>query len=478
MNAANEPARQNSYSGFLILSLVLAVIFIIVVLMPLEPSDYWTYLRIGQEIIRIHALPSTEFMTFTSGGHPAVFSYWLPSLALLGIYKLGGLTLTALIMGVCVVLCYVFFWLCLRNLKLGSISSGLVLLLVALMGSNNWSTRPQNFVLPLFGASLYLLVRWFRGQDRELWLFPLISVLWVNLHGSFILLFVLLFSALIFGGGDRKKLLWITLASAAATLMNPYGFGLWKNTLGMIGNPMINKYSYEWQPPANNGWQLNLFFATLLIIALAAAFSKVRLKPIWWVWFLGFGWMALSSIRYVIWFSMVSVLLLAQLALPWLDRFVDRKPVLQQKLFNLILGVLILVFPLSCLPGIRQLWWTQAPANVTDTTPVKAVEWMKSQPNLPEQVWANWAASIYMSYALPEHKVWITNRIEDFDEQIFVDNRKLMSGSYDWQAILDKYGVKTLLLDRANNKPLIKAVNSSNDWKQVYQDDLMSIYER
>ncbi|MRS02469.1 hypothetical protein EG832_04465, partial [bacterium] len=83
--------RRSSYAGFLLLSLVLAFIYIIVVLMPLEPSDYWTYLRIGDQIARTLAIPTTEFMTYTSNGQPALYSYWLASLLLFGIYKSGGL---------------------------------------------------------------------------------------------------------------------------------------------------------------------------------------------------------------------------------------------------------------------------------------------------------------------------------------------------------------------------------------------------
>lgn len=470
------PKSKSSLAGFLLLSLVLAAIFIIVVLMPLEPSDYWTYLRIGSEIVRTHSIPTSEFMTYTSGGEPAIFSYWLASLLMLGIYNGGGLTLTALVMGLCVIGMYVCLWLCLRELKLGPVSASLVLLVTALMGSNNWSTRPQIFALPLFGLALLILLKWQNQRNRLLWLLPLISVLWVNLHGSFILLFVLLFSALIFGSGSRKLLSITIFVSLAATLINPYGFNLWTNTTGMIGNDLIKTYSSEWQPPMNQGWQLNLFFGSLLVIALAAAFSKVKVKLLWWVLFLGFGWMALSSLRYVLWFSIIEALLLAQLAAPWLKRFLDTRPIFPQRSFNLTLGLLVLVFPLAFLPGVRQQWWAQAPAALTDTTPVEAVEWIKAHPELPEHIWANWVASIYMSYALPERPVWITNRIEDFNEQIFLDNKSLMRASYDWQSILDRYNVNILLLDQAYEKPLITAVSLSNNWIEIYRDERELIF--
>lgn len=470
------PKSKSSLAGFLLLSLVLASIFIIVVLVPLEPSDYWTYLRIGDQIVRTHAIPTTEFMTYTSGGEPATFSYWLASLLMLGIYKAGGLTLTAVVMGLCVVGLYVYIWFCLRELNLGPVSSSLVLLITALMGSNNWSTRPQIFALPLFGLTLLILLRWQNKRNRLLWLLPLVSLLWVNLHGSFILLFVLLFNALIFGSGSRKFLSIVILLSLAVTLINPYGFLLWANTAGMIGNDLIKTYSSEWQPPMNQGWQLNLLFGSLLVIALLAAFSKVKVKLLWWVLFLGFGWMALSSIRYVLWFSLIEALLLTQLVAPWLQRYLDNRPVFPRRSFNLTLGLLVLVFSLAFLPGIRQQWWVQAPAPLTDTTPVQAVEWIKLHPELPEHVWANWVASIYMSYALPERPVWITNRIEDFDEQIFLDNKSLMRASYDWQSILDGYGVNVLLLDQANEKPLITAVSSSTNWIEIYRDERELIF--
>ncbi|PKO00049.1 MAG: hypothetical protein CVU42_04725 [Chloroflexi bacterium HGW-Chloroflexi-4] len=473
---AIEPVNKPSHSGFLLLSMVLAVIFIIVVLMPLEPSDYWTYLRIGNEIIRTNSIPTSEFMTYTSGGQPAVFSYWLASLVLFGIYKAGGLMLTALVMGIFIVGMYALNWLCLRELKLGPVSASLVLLITALMGSNNWSIRPQVFALPFFGLSLLILLRWQNSKNRMIWLLPIITIFWVNLHGSFILLFVLLFSALLFGSGNRKYLLIVSLISLAATLVNPYGFQLWTNTAGMIGSDLIKTYSAEWQPPMNQGWQLNLFFGSLLVIALAAAYSKVKVNFLYWVWFLGFGWMAVSSIRYVLWFSIIAALLLSQLAEPWLKQYLDKHQVFPKRVFNITLGVILLFFSLAFLPGIRQNWWSQAPSSLSDTTPVQAVEWIKSHPDLPEHIWANWVASIYMSYTLPERPVWVTNRIEDFEEQIFLDNKKLLRASFDWQEILEGYDVNLLMLDRVEEKQLITAVSSSTNWIEIYRDERELIY--
>jgi hypothetical protein len=72
MEKPEQPDAMNrTSSGFLLLSLVLMIIFIIAVLMPVEPSDFWTYLRIGQEILTTHHIPTVEFMTYTRAGQPA-----------------------------------------------------------------------------------------------------------------------------------------------------------------------------------------------------------------------------------------------------------------------------------------------------------------------------------------------------------------------------------------------------------------------
>ena len=479
MSIQTPPIKtKNTLSGFLFLSLVLAVIVLIVFLMPLEPSDFWPYLRIGSEITLTGAITTTEIMNYTALGQPANYSYWLASLIFLGTYQAGGLALIALLTALCVSVLYGLLWACLCHFKIGQISASLIVLLTALMGSNNWSTRPQVLAFPLFGLCLLILIKWQAGNHRWLWALPLITLLWVNLHGSFILIFVIMFTALIFGEGRRRWLLVVIALSLAATLVNPAGLDIWKNALGMIGSGLIKTYSFEWQPPINQGWQMNLFFGSLLLMAMVTAFSSVRLKKLWWVLFLGFGWMALSSARYILWFTLIEALLLAKLSAPWLEKFLDKRPVFSNRAANLVLGVIVLASTLAFLPGLRQHWWKQAPPDLADTTPVKAVEWLAQHPELPDHLWANWAANIYMTYALPQRQVWITNRIEDLTEELLLENKKLMRASYDWQAILDKYDVRLLLLDQKVDVQLINAVATTSDWHEVYRDEYSVIYQK
>lgn len=161
----------------------------IAVLLPLFPNDFWPFARIGQEIVATGKLPDSEFMTYTQFGKPAVYLYWLPSLIFLKLYQWGGVTLISILTALCVACFYTLLWLSLREINVGPLTSALALILTGLVGVNYWATRPQLLTYPLFGLSLWLLLRWQQREEGLIWLLPVLAALWANLHGSFIILF-------------------------------------------------------------------------------------------------------------------------------------------------------------------------------------------------------------------------------------------------------------------------------------------------
>ncbi|MBA4383609.1 MAG: hypothetical protein C0410_02635 [Anaerolinea sp.] len=472
----NDRPRGNA--EFLIFALVMMLMLTIAVLLPLFPNDFWPYVRIGQEIVSTGHIPTTEFMTYTQSGQPAVYLYWLPSLIFWGLNKLGGVTLIGILTALCVGSFYSLLWFCLRELKVGALTSALVLLLTGLVGVNFWATRPQLLTYPLFGLALLAVLRWQRKDDRLIWYLPLAAMLWANLHGSFIILFFLLAPALIFGSGSRKKLLLVTLLSLAATCINYYGFGLWTNMFSMVNSQSIRDFSLEWASPTNDGWQANLFFVTLLAIPFLTAYIKPKINFIYWIWFAGFGWMALSTVRYGVWFLPVEALLLGMILAPLFARYLEGKDRFQNLAFNRVLGVLLLLFPITLLAGLRASWWQQAPPVYSSTTPVESVEWLKANPQYPDNLWSDFTFSTYLTSALPERKLFMTNRFEDFQPKQFSDNKHIAKADYDWQSLLDQYNVNLLMPSIDNQPDLIAAASASLDWKEVYCDEQTVIFAR
>jgi hypothetical protein len=216
------PSPSRSYD-LLWLSLALLFLLPIALFLAVTPHDYWFYVRIGRDILETGAVPRADTFSYTYPGRPIFYQPWLSAVIFWWAHSLGGATLTFLLKGISIAFTYGLVWGLMRYAGTGTRLATLLLIFLGLSSSMNWSMRPQILAYPLFAVALWALWHWQRGQGKWMWTLPLITLLWVNLHGSFILAFVLMGSALVFGMGDRKQLiLWFGI-SLFVTLINPRG---------------------------------------------------------------------------------------------------------------------------------------------------------------------------------------------------------------------------------------------------------------
>src|SRR5262249_3638394 len=121
--------------------------------------------------------------------------------------------------------------------------------------------RADLFTTVLFAATLMLLWRHHEGERVRLWLLPVLMLAWVNLHFGFVaglaLMVAYLFMercAALFGEQRAGSILrekqaapWIA-ASAVATILNPWGIGIYKslalqNAAAQPSNDFIGEWS-------------------------------------------------------------------------------------------------------------------------------------------------------------------------------------------------------------------------------------------
>jgi hypothetical protein len=149
-----------------------------------------------------------------------------------------------------------------------------------------------------------------KGKTRWLWLLPPLFCLWINLHGSWIIglgllaLYILcglihldvgLFEQAAFNLADRKRLLWVFLASVAALMINPYGWRLIWNPIDMLLNQkLVTAITDEWQP-LNLGTTAGkgaAFFIGLTIVAHCVRGRKWKLYELaftFFAWYVAFA---------------------------------------------------------------------------------------------------------------------------------------------------------------------------------------------
>jgi hypothetical protein len=476
-NPSKIPTRTVEISqDILVFSLVLFFILAIVFLMPIQPNDYWWYMRITAETLRLKALPTTEILSFTQFGQPTVYQHWLAGMLFYEAYKLGGLTLAGLLRGLAVGAFYSTLFIVLRRQGAGRGWSALIVLLAALAGSGNWAMRPQVLAYPLFGWTIWLLYRWYDGEDRSLWQLGLISLIWANLHSSFICLFLAGGAAFLFGKGKRMPLLIFLGVALIASLVTPYGLGSWTNAVSIARSSSVSQFAAEWQPPTNTGWQQNLFFLCLLAFPILVGLSNKKLSLMEWVWFGGFGWLALTSLRHEIWFTFILAAAAARVISGWSGKWAPCMK-LAFPAANFIIAGLLIMGTLAFLPGLRQTWWKNSPPNLSSNTPVEAAAWLSAHPNVNGHLWTDLAYASYLSYALPEEPVWINTRMEQFPASQWQEYKDICAGLPVYEHVFARDQIQLVLASKTDQAGLITAMNKNENWKVVYEDPKSILYE-
>lgn len=446
-------------------------------MLSVPAQDYWWYLRLGKDILAEGAVPLVDTMGHSRAGQPIFYQQWLSGIIFYLVYETGGAPLTFLLRGVLLGLAYGSLWVLMRA-STGARTATIILILLGLATSNNWVMRPQLFAYSLFVLCLFVIYEWQEGRNRSLLLLPFSVLLWANLHGSFVLPFLLAGAALVFGSGDRKSMFIALMAMSAASLLNPHGFGVWQYLIFILNNPSDYLFSVEWRPPTNAGWQMNMFFAWMLLFPPLASFSKNKLSTLEWILFLGFGWLAFSGIRYAIWFMFLLAVFTAKLISEWSGRWIDRPIERINPRLNLTIAFALFLLPLALLPGVRDPWWQDAPPLYElSTTPIEAVEFLKTREDLPGPLWNDYAFGSYLEYALPSRPTWIDTRMYSFPPDQWSEYVQV-SRAEDWQEMFDREGINLLLLSTIGQPKLVGAVSESNLWCEEYHDEYAVIFSR
>jgi len=267
------------------------------------------HIRAGQEILATHAIPRVDAFSSSMSGKPWFRWEWLYDLGVGGLERVTGLNGVVLITAL--VIAVVFGWTFRLLVGRGTnIFVAVVLVMLAAAASMiHFFARPHV-------VSWLLTLAWFQVLDSSerrafgaarpisgrirtgpwLWFLPVLMLLWVNLHGGFLVAFVLLgiywLSTMWLGftaasnkledilekrraGKRARDFAWVTVLAAMATLVNPYGFRLHAHLYRYLSNRFLMDHIDEFQSPNFHGVAQKCF-AILLLITLLTAAAKTR----------------------------------------------------------------------------------------------------------------------------------------------------------------------------------------------------------
>jgi hypothetical protein len=468
-------------------------------------------LRIGSYILA-HGIPRAEFMLSTTLGQPALYWEWLSQTVYAVALRLGSLNGVVTLAAVLVALTSALLFAGMRRRAI-PLALALPLALAATgLTSITWTARDQLFSLLLTLLwSEWLWRYWRSGNRRLLWLFPAAMAVWVNLHGGFIagliLLGVTTAVAWLFPaqrGKAQPRDLTLTLAgSLAVTLVNPWGPGLIAHIFSYFGNPLITRFTQEYQSPDFHSLSMQLFLA--LVFALAAA----------WIWMSrqspsgrpeplavahGVVWtaMALISVRFVPLWAVVVTPVLGESLMVCLRRWLSTAPAgrsIGERLRRSVAAVAARLRKIEATDrqASKGVWSTLAlvwvlatvarggvmpgmTARVLDARfdptifPVAAAQRLHQEGLPPGRGFTTFAWGGYLDYALPEYHAFIDSRSDVYSQQLLQDYASITALLPGWQERLDHYAIRWALLP-TGEEPLAHVLALAPGWQCSAADD-------
>ncbi|NOY91788.1 MAG: hypothetical protein GXP55_11380 [Deltaproteobacteria bacterium] len=247
---------------------------------PVDDPDVFWIAAAGRELLEGGALLRENFFSFSAPHTSWVMHEWLLGAP----YAWGLAHFGAGFFGLVAALVVVSLTALLLFATPGEAQAKLVAaaFYLPLFGVHLVSARPM--VLALLPAAAMLGLAFSTRFGRtQLILAPLLSLLWVNLHGSFPLGPVFLLVAALDARRDRRLRLWATLLSALTLLLQPHGLALFELVLeylgaGTGGADVARARLLEFQPLFGAGARFvsPTAFAGLALLTLVALWLLAR----------------------------------------------------------------------------------------------------------------------------------------------------------------------------------------------------------
>ncbi len=482
----------------------------------LGDSDTGWHIVTGDLIRRTGAVPRTDPFSHSMAGREWFAWEWLADCLMSFVHQ--GFGIGGLVVATCIVLMAAHALDYRQSIQRGAdpLVAVVVLFLAALASSVHWLARPHVLSILLMALWLELFERYRRRRQPVIWLVPLLTALWANLHGAFVVTLVLAAIYMVgewlehaargewrSPGAGRVMATYaaVGVLSAAAGLATPYGLGLYTHLIAYVGDRALVDAVNEFASP--NFHRIDgVLIEILLLGGLVAAGNALRrrrfVEPLL---ILAWSHLSLQSVRHV---PLAAITMAPIIAYEWtlLTReLLDAMPPgsawarvcagLRRRLANmvaidrqvndvaLVAVVCLCVGTLLVNPRIRT-------AIVPDRFspgdfPVAAADVVArglADGRLTGQLYSSDRFGGYLIYRFRGSlKVFVDGR-SDFYRQgtVLEDYSSIMSVKPVWSELLDRYGIGWMVL--RPGEALETTALVSGKWRREYHDRTASLLAR
>jgi hypothetical protein len=470
----------------------------------LGDGDTGWHIRTGEWILANRQVPHKDIFSFTKPGQPWFAWEWGADVLYAFLHSRWGLAgVVILSMLILCLTSALLFRLACRRCSNPFIAIGFTFLAVA-ASTIHWHARPHLFTLLFTAIFLHILDHVRDGRWKLLYALPPLTLVWVNLHGGFLVGISLLgcyflgevVRALLHGDSSAwMRAMRYGAAGAGCgliSLLNPYGYHLHLFIIQYLNAPFLNNIS-EFMSISFRPTQ-SRFFETLLAFGfVAAAGSMARRRYEDALVLMAWAHFALTSGRNIPIYALISATVAARSVeewltavqnsgvASWLRRAVSRFENTAREFgendrawrLHLGAGMVFCVLALTIrdsAPGKLQSSFDPK------TFPVNAVsELLKRHHSDHVFTLDQWGD--YMIYRLyPGVRVYFDGRSDFYGTDFVNQYCDTLSAKYGWNQILSGSDVQHVLLPV--DSPLVAALKNSSDWSPVYDDHKAILFDR
>lgn len=488
--------RLNSNAAYVITFLVF-LLFLFKSYFVLDPDFGWQ-IRIGELIFK-NGIPSTDPFSYTMPSFPYVDHEWFTSVLIYLVHdKLGWVALSILfsLLGLLSIL-----------LPFGKKLDKFSILPIVLAGASIFmfvGIRAQVFTWLLFSILIFVFLTP-RYYSKFRFLLPPFFIIWANLHGGFVI-GLTAFSLYIFTSFFKQKKidfkdLALLVSSALLTLVNPYGFGLWREVWSSVSDPYLRQAIAEWKP------SYIIFYPPLILLIVLSIFSMIKYRTKFSLFekmlYIGLFAAGLTSVRNLpLWIIIASPFLAKCFVLFQTEikkiKYGERR-FGKAYLFLLFFGILLSVVfqgDIREYGGLRER-----------TYPQNAILYLKKNPS-QGQIFSEYGWGGYLIWKYPSKKVFIDGRMPSWrmdkkipgeSSYVFKEYQDLVLGKGNINGAIRKYNIDTFLLPaqleskRTISEVIVKRIEDKyikgknvslesqlkkGKWVIVYKDKTAVIYRK
>lgn len=352
--------------------------------------------------------------------------------------------------------------------------------LMAVMENLNNPIRCHMFSFLFFTLFIYLLEKIRQGNNKLLFLIPILVILWNNIHGGVVSGLGLIAMYALGEFLNKKSYLKyiITLIVSLLTLIiNPWGYKYIKFLF--MANTMQRPYIIEWWGLFSKYYLLKqikfkLFMFVSVIVELITIYTNIKFEgiKIWYekadkvkyIVLLSTLYLAISHVKLLPFFAIATICfvyedfynLIKNIKFPaWKDKIV----------YIFILWISIFTFLIKDF---------SVPVGM-DTYPVKEVEFIK-QNNLKGNILSNFGLGSYISYKLyPNNLIYMDGRYEEVYYDYMVPVLKEFFLAYpNWEQLLTYFPPDIMILEKTY--PIYNVIKNSTDWQNPYEGKYFGVF--